>query len=653
MKKVYLTGKENINWAVTDDYKLVKRALKGFVEFVEDINQAEIVHTVSWPQLLNLNIKILKTKKVIAHISHDVRAMLMQPEYLKIAPVVDYWLAPSKKAKQFLDILGLPNYYVPYAVDQNVFYPIKNKITLRKNYNLPTDKYLIGSFQRDTEGKDLKTPKYVKGPDILLEIVKKVYEKSKNIHIVLAGPRRFWLRKSLEKYGVPFTYIGQKTNNQDDLKINILDKQKVNELYNAIDLNIVSSRYEGGPKAILECSAAKTKIISTNVGQAPDILADQLIYNDFLQAKDLILNDILNNSLAEYTNENYIKSQEFSINRLKEIFSRIYSDLDQGRKKKILNYKTIKKINKKSKLDKLFKNKIIINFKFKKGPWGGGNQFLKALAKNLQTKKWKIKNSLSARAKVLLFNSFHIDEEKIKEKSFDKKLIVHRIDGPTYLIRDKDQELDDKIFKINNKIADITVFQSMWSLINNLILGYQPINPILTPNASDNEIFNKDNKLRFTKNRKIKLISTSWSNNPKKGAAVYKWLDENLDWSKYEYTFIGRIAVQLNNINLVSPVSSIELANLIKQHDIYITASDNDPCSNAVIEALSCGLPVVYLNRGGHPELVQFGGLGFNQPEQIPDLLEKIINNYFSFQNLITENKIDDITNLYIRCFNL
>lgn len=38
--------------------------------------------------------------------------------------------------------------------------------------------------------------------------------------------------------------------------------------------------------------------------------------------------------------------------------------------------------------------------------------------------------------------------------------------------------------------------------------------------------------------------------------------------------------------------------------DAYITTKHNDPCPNAVLEALACGLPVLYSNTGGIPELV-------------------------------------------------
>ncbi len=46
-------------------------------------------------------------------------------------------------------------------------------------------------------------------------------------------------------------------------------------------------------------------------------------------------------------------------------------------------------------------------------------------------------------------------------------------------------------------------------------------------------------------------------------------------------------------------------ANIIyNKADAFIYLSHNSPCPNSVIEALSCGLPVLYSNSGGVPELV-------------------------------------------------
>jgi glycosyltransferase involved in cell wall biosynthesis len=46
----------------------------------------------------------------------------------------------------------------------------------------------------------------------------------------------------------------------------------IGKLYRALDLYLVSSRQEGGPKAILESMASGIPIISTRVGQASDLI---------------------------------------------------------------------------------------------------------------------------------------------------------------------------------------------------------------------------------------------------------------------------------------------------------------------------------------------------------------------------------------------
>ena len=59
--------------------------------------------------------------------------------------------------------------------------------------------YLIGSFQRDTEGFDRKSPKLVKGPDIFIEIVKQLNKKHNNLKVILSGKRRIMSYQSCIK----------------------------------------------------------------------------------------------------------------------------------------------------------------------------------------------------------------------------------------------------------------------------------------------------------------------------------------------------------------------------------------------------------------------------------------------------------------------
>ena len=158
-------------------------------------------------------------------------------------------------------------YSIPFWINPEIWYPIQNKDQLRKKYNIPIDSYLIGSFQRDTEGSDLKSPKLSKGPDRFIEIVKTLKEKNEKLHILLSGKRRQYVISKLIENDINFTYFEMVTNS------------KLNELYNCLDLYIVTSRVEGGPQAVFESALTKTPIISTNVGVAPEILNPNSLFD--------------------------------------------------------------------------------------------------------------------------------------------------------------------------------------------------------------------------------------------------------------------------------------------------------------------------------------------------------------------------------------
>ncbi len=292
--------------------------------------------------------------------------------------------------------------------------------------------------------------------------------------------------------------------------------------------------------------------------------------------------------------------------------------------------------------------KIHILYNFQKSPWGGGNQFLEALRKEFE--KQDVYEQNSEKADVILFNSHHNFNKVFNfKKRFKNKIFIHRIDGPVYLIRGTNKDLDKIIYKFNELIADGIVFQSNWSKTQNnksfkILCKYQTI----IHNASDKKIFNKDNKKTFNPD-KIKLIVNSWSSNLRKGFDIYKFLDENLDFSKYEMCFIGNSPVEFKNIKYIKPVCSEELAKFLKEHDVYITASQNDPCSNSLIEALSCGLPAVARNNGGHPELVKNGGELFEGKQDIIEKIEKVAKNYSYYQSQIPEFSIKKIAQFYYK----
>lgn len=294
--------------------------------------------------------------------------------------------------------------------------------------------------------------------------------------------------------------------------------------------------------------------------------------------------------------------------------------------------------------------KISFLLELKQEPFGGGTQFLKALRKQFIQKGFYEFNP--EKAKIILFNSFPFREENRFLQAFNlkrkNKILIHRVDGPIYKIRNKDYEVDKIIYKFNELIADGTIFQSKWSRFENYKLGMErnKYEKVLI-NAPDSDIFNKKEDKEIFKGKEIKLIATSWSSNWNKGFDIYKYLDENLDFSKYSMTFIGNSPIKFKNIKWIKPLESEALATQLKQNDIFIIASKNDPCSNSLIEALHCGLPAIVLNDGGHPEIIGKNGLTFNGKEDIIEKIEEIVQNIEIYKNEWNLPNIEEISEKY------
>tara|TARA_B100000989_G_C19525024_1_gene466304 strand:+ start:47 stop:1042 length:996 start_codon:yes stop_codon:yes gene_type:complete len=290
---------------------------------------------------------------------------------------------------------------------------------------------------------------------------------------------------------------------------------------------------------------------------------------------------------------------------------------------------------------------ISIFFDFIEGPWGGGNQFLKNLKKNLVKKK-KYENNIF-KTKAILINSHHKKYKLLFLKFFyKKKILVHRIDGPLDY-RSKEKNFQNENIKIINKyFADATIFQSTWSKLENDI-KFTKFSDVIW-NAPDPKLFfyKKNNK----KSKKIKLISTCWSTNLNKGHKWYKYLDETLDFSKYEMCFIGRSNFIFKNIKVYPPLNSHDISKHLQKSDIFIFCSKTEACSNSLLEALHTQLPIVYAEGSSNNEIVKQNGISFKNHDIIEkiNIISKKLDKYeFNFNNIYPD--IEDVTNKYLLMF--
>jgi glycosyltransferase involved in cell wall biosynthesis len=286
---------------------------------------------------------------------------------------------------------------------------------------------------------------------------------------------------------------------------------------------------------------------------------------------------------------------------------------------------------------------------FEPPPTGGGHQFLRALVGELERRGLAVEsNRISPGTPVCLFNSFNFDFRRLRRFARGDCRMVHRVDGPIGTYRGFDDGTDRRIAELNRELADATVVQSRYSLEAHRSLGIELREPVLISNAVDPAIFHPPEAHEPLAGRRVRLISTSWSDNPNKGADVLRWLDAKLDWDRYELTFFGQSREAFERIRVLAPIPSDALADELRRHDVFLATSINDPSSNALLEALACGLPAAFRRSGGHPELVGEGGLPFDTPEEVPRVLDTLVSELEERRAAIRTPSLDDVADRYL-----
>lgn len=151
---------------------------------------------------------------------------------------------------------------IPIGVDTDRFTPGRDADLQRRRaeFGFDPDAFVVGSFQKDGAGwGEGLEPKWIKGPDLFVEAMIELAKRRK-VACMLAGPSRGYVKHRLEEAGILYRHVY--FNNADD----------VAGLFPVLDAYLISSREEGGPKAILEAMATGTPLVTTNVGMAGDVV---------------------------------------------------------------------------------------------------------------------------------------------------------------------------------------------------------------------------------------------------------------------------------------------------------------------------------------------------------------------------------------------
>ncbi len=265
---------EQVNWVIKDICENVVETLRKTkkikigITFSQVFLKNKILHFATAGMIFDRNGKIRNfhpsNKSILTwyHFEPDDKRAKFIPE---IAEKVDIFHTASETTKKELIKYGVTEekiIIVPIGIDLKVFKPCnkEEKSKLRENLGIAKDKIVIGSFQKDGSGwGEGNEPKLIKGPDIFCDTVEEL-ARDYDIHVLLTGPARGYVKKRLDQAGISYTH------KYLDNYLDIVD------YYHMLDLYIISSRVEGGPKAFLESMACKIPFVSTSVGMVTDII---------------------------------------------------------------------------------------------------------------------------------------------------------------------------------------------------------------------------------------------------------------------------------------------------------------------------------------------------------------------------------------------
>jgi glycosyltransferase involved in cell wall biosynthesis len=313
--------------------------------------------------------------------------------------------------------------------------------------------------------------------------------------------------------------------------------------------------------------------------------------------------------------------------------------------------------------------RICIWYQLSRNPWGGSNSFLSALAHEFRRLGFRIDSTPKRYDDIVLVNSWsrgrgqYLDYEtvrEVKEKGFAAKIsvsgphphppLIQRLDGMARLYGRIDPQADQIQCAIA-KIADFVIFQSIYSRESFFQQGIQPTDSVIIRNAVDGNLYYPSTR-QGDLGKEINIIAISWSDNLMKGFSILPKLASLKGVKVY---FIGNWnpAVDKGDVISLGVKSKKQVAKILREMDLLAHPAQNDPCANVILEGLASGLPVLFHNSGGNPELASNYGVPLH--DDLVASLQEIRNRYLELRERILECRkdflIEDCAEKYLSVF--
>ncbi len=286
--------------------------------------------------------------------------------------------------------------------------------------------------------------------------------------------------------------------------------------------------------------------------------------------------------------------------------------------------------------------KIALGFHLQDGPYGGGNSVIRSMADLLPDHGHEVVWDLydddidiivlvdpRVRAPNIAFGAGAI----LRYLAFrnPRAVVVQQIHD---IDERKNTRHMNRRQRLANYAADHTVAVGSWMLDLDVVRPENRDAYTAIRNGGRTGVFHREGHVPWTGTGPLRLVTHHWGAHPMKGFDVYAALDALLDdpaWrERISFTYIGNVAagVSFRNTRVLPPLADETLADELRAHHAYISASINEPAGLHHIEGALCGLPIVYRRSGALPEYCEGYGIGFDGVHDFADAIDRMAREY-------------------------
>lgn len=276
--------------------------------------------------------------------------------------------------------------------------------------------------------------------------------------------------------------------------------------------------------------------------------------------------------------------------------------------------------------------RIFFSYKHIDAPWGGANNFNRALYKQiLADGNFKVVESIDQPADIMFMNqlgkgrgyngskSYYTGQDlkawrrlNPKGKIVIRAINLRRHSHPAKKISGKIKNyFDDRKAVSALNSSDFCIFQSNYQKDFFNKAGYKSTNYIVVHNGASDE-FSQERSVPGLCDSLI-LISSSMAHRKTKRHDLISKLSLIEDVKIYHAGIWPR-KLPINNVELIGTCTHSELKEKMRNAHYFLHPAQFDPCPNSLIEALRFGLPVIYHpGPGSSGELVQGYGIDIDE----------------------------------------